>query len=56
MRNQADRTRRRTAAEVRRCIDNMTVASLSGCAKSPAAVERRLSELDREWDTTVPWK
>lgn len=47
----ADRVRRHTAAEVLRRIDDVTVASLTRCAESPAATERRLAELDREWDT-----
>ena len=51
MHDQADRTRRHTAAEVLCRIDNMTVASLSSCAESPAAIDARLRQLDREWDT-----
>jgi len=47
----ADRIRHRTAAEVLRRIDDVTVASLTRCAASPAHADRRLSELDREWDT-----
>lgn len=51
MDEQADRVRRHTAAEVLCRIDDVTVASLTRCAESPAATERRLAELDREWDT-----
>ena len=51
MNDQEDRVRRHTAAEVLRRIDDTTVASLSRCAESPAAIEGRLAELDREWDT-----
>jgi hypothetical protein len=51
MHEQADRVRRHTAAQVLRRIDDTTVASLTRCAASPAATERRLAELDREWDT-----
>jgi hypothetical protein len=51
MNNQTDRVRRHTAAEVLRRIDNVTVTSLSGCAGSPAETDRRLKELDEEWDT-----
>ena len=51
MRDQADRTRRHTAAEVLRRIDDVTVASLSCRAESPAAIDARVRELDREWDT-----
>lgn len=52
MNDQEDRVRRHTAAEVLRRIDDATVASLSRCADSPPeAVEQRLLELDREWDT-----
>src|SRR5687768_5812635 len=51
MNDQTDRVRRHTAAEVLRRIDNVTVTSLSGCAGSPAETDRRLKELDEEWDT-----
>lgn len=51
MDDRADRVRRHTAAEVLRRIDDVTVASLTACAGSPAEVDRRLRELDREWDT-----
>jgi len=51
MNDQADRVRRHTAAEVLRRIDDLTVASLSRCAETPAAIDTRLAELDREWDT-----
>jgi hypothetical protein len=51
MNDQADRVRRHTAAEVLRRIDDLTVASLSRCAEAPAAIDDRLAELDREWDT-----
>ena len=50
MNDTADRVRRHTAAEVLRRIDDVTVASLARCADSPAAAERRLAELEREWD------
>ncbi|MCW5658957.1 MAG: hypothetical protein KIT60_14740 [Burkholderiaceae bacterium] len=51
MHEQTDRVRRHSAAQVLRRIDDTTVASLTRCAASPAATERRLAELDREWDT-----
>lgn len=51
MDDQTDRVRRHTAAEVLRRIDDVTVASLTRCAHSPAHAARRLDELDREWDT-----
>lgn len=51
MNDHADRVRRHTAAEVLRRIDDATLASLTTCAESPAHVDRRLAELDREWDT-----
>jgi hypothetical protein len=51
MNNEADRIRRRTAAEVLRRIDDVTVASLNRCADSPEAIDARLAGLDREWDT-----
>ena len=51
MNDRTDRVRRHTAAEVLRRIDDVTVSSLSRCAESPAAIEGRLAELDREWDT-----
>ncbi|NML18303.1 hypothetical protein [Azohydromonas caseinilytica] len=47
-----DRTRRHTAREVLRRIDEDTVSSLARCAEAgPAAITARLGELDREWDT-----
>jgi hypothetical protein len=51
MDERADRIRRHTAAEVLRRIDDDTVASLTACADSPGQTERRLAELDHEWDT-----
>lgn len=51
MNDPTDRVRRHTAAEVLRRIDNATVASLSDRAASPAQADRRLKELDKEWDT-----
>ena len=51
MNNRTDRIRRRSAAEVLRRIDDVTVASLSRCADSPEAIDTRLAALDREWDT-----
>jgi hypothetical protein len=51
MNDHADRVRRHTAAEVLRRIDDVSVASLAKCADSPAEIERRMAELDREWDT-----
>lgn len=47
----ADRVRRHTAPEVLRRIDAATVASLARCASAPQEIDRRLAELDREWDT-----
>lgn len=47
----ADRVRRHTAPEVLRRIDDATVASLARCAGTPDQIDRRLDELDREWDT-----
>jgi hypothetical protein len=46
-----DRDRRHTAAEVLRRIDQDTRARLEACAAEPAAIEARLPELEREWDT-----
>ena len=47
-----DRTRRHTAREVLRRIDEQTVSHLARCAEGgPEAVTARLGELDREWDT-----
>lgn len=51
MDHDADRIRRHTAGEVLRRIDDVTVASLSRCAESPAGTQQRLDRLDREWDT-----
>jgi hypothetical protein len=51
MNDLADRVRRHTAAEVLRRIDDDTVERLAVAAATPAATERRLDELDREWDT-----
>jgi len=51
MHDLADRVRRHTAPEVLRRIDDATVASLTRCAHSPQAIEPRLDELEREWDT-----
>ena len=50
MNDQTDRVRRHTAAAVLRSIDSVTVASLSDCAGAPAETDRRLKELDEEWD------
>jgi hypothetical protein len=47
----ADRVRSHTAPAVLRRIDDVTVASLARCEGSPQAIDRRLAELDREWDT-----
>jgi hypothetical protein len=46
-----DRDRRHTAAQVLRRIDEDTRARLEGCAAEPAAIEARLPQLEREWDT-----
>jgi hypothetical protein len=46
----ADRVRRHTANEVLRRIDDQTIASLTACAATPEQAERRLADLDREWD------
>ncbi len=51
MDDHADRVRRHTAQEVLRRIDGATMANLTKCAESPAQADRRLAELDREWDT-----
>ena len=51
MKEQTDRVRGHTAAEVLRRIDDVTVVNLTRCAASPEEFERRLAELDREWDT-----
>jgi len=51
MDHDADRIRRHTAGEVLRRIDDVTVASLSRCAESPAGTQQRLDRLDRESDT-----
>jgi hypothetical protein len=51
MNKHADRVRRHTGAEVLRRIDDVALASLTRCAESPAETDRRLAELDREWDT-----
>lgn len=51
MNDRADRIRRHTAAEVLRRIDDTTVAKLAAAAAAPAQIDRRLVELDREWDT-----
>lgn len=49
---QRDRVRHRTAADVLRSIDADTYERLlRDEAADPAAVARRLRELDREWDT-----
>lgn len=47
----ADRVRRRTAPEVLRRIDDAALGGLARCADAPQQIERRLAELDREWDT-----
>jgi hypothetical protein len=46
----ADRVRRHTAADVLRRIDDDTIATLTTCAESPERAQRRLADLDREWD------
>jgi hypothetical protein len=47
-----DRVRRHTARSVLRCIDDDTTSRLTACANAPPeAIEARLHELDREWDT-----
>jgi hypothetical protein len=50
MKHEADQVRRHTAAEVLRRIDDLTVASLNSCAEASEQTDRRLDELDREWD------
>lgn len=48
----ADRVRRHTAPRVQRRIDDATVAHLAeGARAGPPSLDRRLAELDREWDT-----
>lgn len=45
------RVRDNTAEEVNRRIDDETARRVTGCAASgPEAVDRRLAELDEEWD------
>ncbi|HPU49987.1 MAG TPA: hypothetical protein PK359_00395 [Burkholderiaceae bacterium] len=51
MDERADRIRRHTATDVLRRIDAATVEHLRQCAESPEAMESRLGDLDREWDT-----
>lgn len=46
----ARRVERATAENVNRRIAADTQARLRGLAGHPAAIERRLGELDREWD------
>lgn len=47
-----DRIRNRTASEVLRRIDGETTTQLQQLAEAgPDEAERRLAELDREWDT-----
>jgi hypothetical protein len=45
-----DRVRRHTARSVLRRIDDDTVDHLVQVQENPASTERRLAELDREWD------
>ena len=45
-----DRARRHTARAVLRRIDDETVQHLTAVAHDPAAAQRRLEALDREWD------
>jgi len=47
---ETDRVRRHTARSVLRRIDDDTVDHLVQVQKNPASAERRLAELDREWD------
>lgn len=51
MTEDTDRVRRHTDAEVLRRIDHVTVSSLLRRAAAPVDTDRRLGELDREWDT-----
>jgi hypothetical protein len=50
MMQNGDRARRHTAQSVLRRIDDQTVESLATALQRPAAVDRRLKELDGEWD------
>lgn len=45
-----DRVRRHTARSVLRRIDDDTVDHLVQVQENPTSTERRLAELDREWD------
>jgi hypothetical protein len=47
----AERVRRNTAEHINELIHHQTEESVRRCAAAgPAAIERRLEELDREWD------
>ncbi len=47
----AERVRRNTADHINELIHRQTQESVRRCAAAgPAAIERRLAELDREWD------
>lgn len=46
----SDRARRHTARTVLRRIDDDTVDHLAAVQEDPLSTERRLAELDREWD------
>lgn len=50
MRVQADRVRRHTGPHVLRRIEDETERRLAAVADDPQAMDRRLAELDREWD------
>ncbi len=52
MQAQPDRVRRHTARAVLHRIDDATVTHLSHCTSAgPVAVQARMEQLDREWDT-----
>ena len=46
----SDRVARHTAPEIRDAIERRLELSLAGHAEQPDAIERRLDELDVEWD------
>ena len=50
MTNTINRVHRHTSEAVNRRIEQQTGASIRRCAGSPREIERRLRELDREWD------
>jgi len=45
-----DRVRAHTSDEVLRAIDAETKKHVEACAKAPEQIDRRLRELEREWD------